>query len=115
VIGRNIFDSQPARVGFVVACAIAVLGRLGMDKTVGDSDAASHQLNAGADALIARLTVCGPQQLSEFLKLDVLRDMLSGQKRSAVGRHERAFFENSFRVLIELKFDVASMEVCWRA
>ena len=115
LIGRNIFDGQPARVGFVVACAIAVLGRLGMDREPSESDAALQQLTAGADALVARLMALHKSELSEFLKLDILRDMLGGQKRSAVGRHERAFFENAFRVLINEHFDVKSMEVCWRA
>ncbi len=113
-IGRNIFDGQPAKVGFIVACAIAVLGRLGMDKTPEESDAALAELTAGADALVARLMELQQPELSEFLKLDLLRDLLSGQKRSAVGRHERTFFENAFSILIKEKFDVRSMEACWR-
>lgn len=113
-IGRNIFDGQPARVGFVVACAIAVLGRLGMDKDTAESDAALKDLTDGADALVERLMALRKAELSDFLKLDVLRDMLGGQKRSAVGRHERAFFENAFSILIKEKFDVKSMEACWR-
>lgn len=113
-IGRNIFDGQPARVGFVVACAIAVLGRLGMDKDTAESDAALEELTSGADALVERLMALQKAELGEFLKLDVLRDMLGGQKRSAVGRHERTFFENAFGILIKEKFDVKSMEACWR-
>lgn len=113
-VGRNIFDGQPARVGFVVACAIAVLGRLGMDKDTAESDAALRDLTAGTDALVARLMSLEHDALSDFLKLDVLRDMLGGQKRSAVGRHERAFFENAFGILIKEQFEVKSMEACWR-
>ncbi|XRP04277.1 hypothetical protein ABC767_16645 [Enterobacter cloacae] len=32
VRGRNIFDTQAARVAFIVACAVNILGRVGMDK-----------------------------------------------------------------------------------
>lgn len=113
-VGRNIFDGQPARVGFVVACAIAVLGRLGMDKDTAESDAALRELTTGTDALVKRLMSLDRDALSDFLKLDILRDMLGGQKRSAVGRHERAFFENAFGILIKEHFEVKSMEACWR-
>lgn len=114
-IGRNIFDSQPARIGFIVACAISVLGRLGMDKSESESDAALAQLRQDADELVDRLETMSPEDLTAFLALDVLREKLGGQKRSAVGRHERAFFETAFKVLIETNFKVPSMGVCWRA
>jgi len=114
-IGRNIFDSQPARIGFVVACALDVLGRLGMDKSEDESDAALTQLQADADDLVKRLAPMTPDELTAFLELDVLREKLGGQKRSAVGRYERAFFETAFKVLIETHFKVPSMGVCWRA
>jgi hypothetical protein len=114
-VGRNIFDSQPARIGFVVACALHVLGRLGMDKTESESALALAQLQSDADNLVTRLEVMDPDDLTAFLELDVLREKLGGQKRSAVGRHERAFFETAFKVLIETNFKVPSMGVCWRA
>lgn len=114
-IGRNIFDSQPARIGFVVACALSVLGRLGMDKSEVESDAALAQLQTDAAELVKRLEVMTPEDLTTFLELDVLREKLGGQKRSAVGRYERAFFETAFKVLIETNFKVPSMGVCWRA
>ncbi len=114
-IGRNIFDSQPARIGFVVACALDVLGRLGMDKTEAEGDAALATLQADAAELVNRLAAMSPEELTTFLELDVLREKLGGQKRSAVGRHERSFFETAFKVLIETHFRVPAMGVCWRA
>ena len=114
-IGRNIFDSQPARIGFVVACALKVLGRLGMDKEENESEAALSQLQADAAALVAKLNGMSLDDLASYLALDVLREKLSGQKRSAVGRHERAFFETAFKVLIETNFKAPTMGVCWRA
>ena len=113
--GRNIYDSQPARIGFVVACALTVLGRLGMDKDEAESDLSLATLKAGAAKLVNRLEAMDETALSAFLALDVLSQKLGGQKRSAVGRHERAFFETAFKVLIETHFEVPSMEVCWRA
>jgi len=65
--------------------------------------------------LVKRLAPMTPDELTAFLELDVLREKLGGQKRSAVGRYERAFFETAFKVLIETHFKVPSMGVCWRA
>lgn len=113
-IGRNIFDSQPARIGFVVAAALAILGRLGMDKAAHESANALEQLENDAGFLIADLETMDADQLWNFLALDVLSEKLGGQKRSAVGRYERTFFEAAFKILVEEHFKVPSMEVCWR-
>ncbi len=113
-IGRNIFDSQPARIGFVVACALTILGRLGMNKETDDSETTLSQLQSDARDLVDKLQSMSADQLSAFLALDVLSEKLSSQKRSAVGRYERAFFEAAFKILIEVRFQVPSMEVCWR-
>jgi hypothetical protein len=114
-IGRNIFDSQPARIGFVVACALAILGRLGGDRTESESNSALQAIAEGANSLIKRLEALSNEQLREFLGLDVLSERVLGQKRSAIGRYERSFFETAFKVLVEEKFTIQSLEVCWRA
>jgi len=114
-IGRHIFDSQPARVGFVVACALSILGRLGSDRQVDESNAALSAILVGVEGLVTKLSEMTELQLRAFLGLDVLSERVLGQKRSAIGRYERSFFETAFKVLIEEKFEVPSLEVCWRA
>ncbi|MCG2662078.1 MULTISPECIES: hypothetical protein [Brevundimonas] len=113
--GRNIFDSQPARVGFIVACAVGVLGRLGMDRDPAASTAAMDRLKEGSSALVAHLETLSPAELGQFLSLDVLSEKIGVQKRSGVGRQERAFFETAFKALIDENFAIPRMEVCWRA
>lgn len=73
------------------------------------------EIRQNLDVLLKRIEAMESCQLETFLKLDVLTERLYGQKRSAVGRHERAFFENGFKVLIEERFAVPDMEPCWRA
>ncbi|OIQ39725.1 MAG: hypothetical protein BM560_14540 [Roseobacter sp. MedPE-SWde] len=116
LVGRNIFDSKPARIGFVVAVAIAVMGRIGMEKDK-NQHAMEQRIAAikdGLASLTGKLGEMDADGLSDFLKLGVLQQRLYGTKRSAVGRHERAFFEDVFKILIEEKFDIPSMETCWR-
>jgi hypothetical protein len=114
VIGRNIFDSQPARIGFVVACAIAVLGRIGMDKTADESEAVLVRITGNVGDLTRRLQSISLEELKDFLSLEVLSERIKGVKRSAIGRYDRAFFEKGFKVLIEENFNVPSLDVCWR-
>jgi hypothetical protein len=114
-IGRNIFDSQPARIGFVVACSLAVLGRIGMDKTVEESESALTVLTDGMRKLTARLDALPTEQLQEFLSLEILGEKIKSVKRSAIGRNDRAFFERAFRVLLEEKFEVPNLGACWRS
>ncbi|MDT0507439.1 hypothetical protein [Novosphingobium sp. MMS21-SN21R] len=112
--GRGIFDSQPARIGFVVASAIAILGRIGMERELKESEQRLEEVTTQVAGFVAKLSQMDVDHLTNFLRLDVLSERLYGQKRSAVGRYERAFFDAAFKVLIEVKFEVPSMEPAWR-
>jgi hypothetical protein len=116
LVGRNVFDSKPARIGFVVAVAIAVMGRIGMEKDK-DQHAMEQRITAIKDGLAQLTDKLGKMDadgMNEFLKLGVLQQRLYGTKRSAVGRYERAFFEDAFKILIEESFDIPTLETCWR-
>ena len=109
-------DSKPARIGFVVAVAIAVMGRIGMEKDK-DQHAMEQRIEAIKDGLAQLTDKLGKMDadgMNEFLKLGVLQQRLYGTKRSAVGRYERAFFEDAFKILIEESFDIPTLETCWR-
>jgi len=112
--GRNIFDSQPARIGFVVAVALSVLGRPGMDRTVDERAKRIARINADCSRLIVRLNKQSETALGEFLKLDVLAETLD-KRVGQVGRYERGVYFEGFQVLLEEKFELDSLEPCWRA
>ena len=113
--GRNVFDSQPARIGFIVANAVSILGRVGMDKEPVASLARLEGLQGECDKLIDRVSEMGGIELQKFLALDVLEERVGRRPTSAVGRWERAFFESAFKVLVEENYNVPSLETCWRA
>ena len=113
-LGRSIFDSRPARIGYIVAASIAIIGRVGMDKDAATSEKLLAEFQEQVKNLAEELSVLDVNRLAEFLKLDVLSERLYGQKRSAVGRYERVFFDSAFKVLIEEAFEVPSMEPAWR-
>lgn len=112
--GRHVFDSQPARIGFMAAVAQHALGRPGLDRTPEDRDARMADILAEGTTLVTKLNGAPPDDVGRFLVLDVLSEVL--QKRvGQVGRYERTVFFDAFKVLIEEHFALADMEPCWRA
>ena len=112
--GRFVFDRQPARIGFVVALGIAVLGRPGADKPQEERSARLETLEVDARTLIERTNAMSSSDLGAFLKTDVLQELLD-KRVGQVGRYERGVFTEAFKVLIEEDFTVVNMEQCWRA
>jgi hypothetical protein len=113
--GKNIFDTQPPRIGFVVANAVRIFGRTGMNRDKSITEAEFASLTAAQQEFVERLGNMSEDQLGEFLALDVLTEALSTRPTSAVGRWERNFWETAFKVLLEERYAVDSMVPCWRA
>ncbi|MEJ6847180.1 hypothetical protein V3589_13300 [Sinorhizobium fredii] len=114
--GRHIFDSQPARIGFVAAVATYALGRPGGERNSDERAARIAELSKKAATLSRRVDAMNFDELGDFLKLDVLRETLSGEKRvGQVGRYERSVFYDGFTALVKDGFDASNMEIVWRA
>ncbi len=114
--GRHIFDSQPARIAFVAAVGVHVLGRPGGERSSQDRVARMAELTTSATRLTSRLDAMDFDELGDFLRLDVLRETLSGEKRvGQVGRYERGVFYDGFTALVKEQFDTGNMEIVWRA
>jgi hypothetical protein len=112
--GREVFGSQPARIGFMVAIAQHVLGRPGLDREASDRANRMRAVSEQADVLVGKLRAKEPEEVGEFLRMDVLSEILD-KKVGQVGRYERNVFFEAFKVLIDERFDVPNMEPCWRA
>lgn len=113
--GKNIFDTQPPRIGFIVANAIHISGRIGMERKEEVVQSNLSSILRGHRNFIDRLNDMSVEELKDFLALDVLQEALNSRPTSAVGRWERSFWHNAFSVLIAEGFEVPSMEPCWRA
>jgi len=112
--GRNVFDGQPARIGFVVAVAQHVLGRPGMDRNHEERGERMRQVRTEAERLVHRLKSTTEEEIGKFLKLDVLAETLD-RRVGQVGRYERSVYFEAFQVLISEKFNLTHLEPCWRA
>ncbi|MEC5322503.1 hypothetical protein [Aurantimonas sp. A3-2-R12] len=112
--GRNIFDSQPARIGFTVAVAQNVLGRPGMDRPHEERLKRMKKIRADSHKLLKRLKAMGTEEIGDFLRLDVLSETLD-KRVGQVGRYERTAYFDGFQVLIDEGFELSTLEPCWRA
>lgn len=112
--GRQIFDSQPARIGFMAAVAQHALGRPGLDRKPKDRNKRMAEVVEDGEKLVAKLNNTTPEKVGKFLALEVLSEVL--QKRvGQVGRFERGVFFDAFKVLVEERFELSDMEPGWRA
>ncbi len=113
--GKNIFDSQPARIGFMVAMGTRLLGRQGeLRDYPREPEISFHNLKRDADDFVCRLREMDNEELGEFLSLDVLRESLD-RRVGQVGRWERELYNGAFSMLVERDFKVPTMAICWRA
>lgn len=112
--GQNIFDSQPARIGLTVAIGQHVVGRPAMERLEAEQQKRIAQLSSDAEAFCKKLDDMPEDDLGEYLRLEVLAEMLD-KRVGQVGRYERTVFSDAFNVLIQEQFDVPNMEPCWRA
>ncbi|MDQ2626167.1 MAG: hypothetical protein M3Y90_04105 [Actinomycetota bacterium] len=112
--GRYIFDRQPARIGFIVAIGIFVLGRPGADRPAKERVERLSSLEDAQGELVNRLAAYSQEELADFLKIDVLHEILD-RRVGQVGRYERGVFSDAFKILIDERFDVRDLEQCWRA
>lgn len=112
--GKDIFTSQPARVGFVSALSKKILGRPGADRSKLDQEKQWQTLKGEMDARLKLLESMTSKDIQEYLLLDILEENLS-IKSSKIGDFEREYFSKAFETLIDEKFMATNLEVCWRA
>ncbi|GGN40616.1 hypothetical protein [Deinococcus daejeonensis] len=114
-IGRDLFSSQPACIGFAAASAEKIFGRPGLDKSKSDSDAEFARIIFNMRSLKDRLDTLDPEGIRDFLDFTTLNQTVAVRSsRTSVGEHERAFFKNAFKVLIDENFNIPSLTACWR-
>jgi len=112
--GKDIFKSQPARVGFVAAISKAVLGRPGVDRTHDEKAKYWKSIEENMSRFIAKIEVLNSDQIKEFIQPQILAEKLS-IKTTKIGDFEREYFTKAFDALIEEQFNINSLEICWRA
>lgn len=113
--GKDLFSSQPACIGFILAIARYVLGRPGIDLEPPEQKRRWELLASKANELIQRLdNMDENDDLGAFLDFVTLNEAI-GRRTGKVGEFERDFFHKAFGALIEDGFSFPNMTPCWRA
>lgn len=113
--GKDLFASQPAKIGFCAACGERILGRPGQNFTSDQIDERCDSVVESIQNLIQELDKCTSEiEAEEFLDLSTLSDVTE-KKVGKVGDYERDLFYSAFKVLFEQRGQIDSLTVCWRA
>lgn len=110
--GTDLFTSVPACLGFVVACAEYVIGKVSVERTIEKKEEMNHKLCAQIDKIIE----FADSQTTTLLALDTLNDIISSLSKSRIGDEMRRLFKNAFSEMIKYEDldELESLEVFWR-
>lgn len=112
--GKDIFGSIPACLGFIVACAEYVMGKIPVERTEQAKKEKSEKLAKQIDKAIEMIK---NNQDKDFLVLGSLNDVIEQLPKNRIGDEMRSTFKQIFSEL--LKYDeldeITSMEAFWRS
>jgi hypothetical protein len=111
---QSFFKKQPASyTGFVTAIALHTMGRPGGDHSREEREKKWKTLEEHIEPFIRKIESFSDEEREEFVCLEILKELTSKTGKTK-GYENRKFFKEAFKVLIDDKFEVKSMEVCWR-
>lgn len=115
-IGKDIFSSQPARAGFIVAISQEIFGLPGVEYNTSIQKEKYEIISSKLNILTSKLKEYSLDDLADFIDLPTLDEQLNF-KSSKVGEFERNFFLKSFKTMLELiKVEALnSFTPCWRS
>ncbi|MCB5172595.1 hypothetical protein LGV59_15055 [Bacteroides fragilis] len=97
--GKDLFKSQPARIGFMAALAIEIFGRPGNDRGEEAQLKILNRIENEVDDFIALVDKLTKEELEAFLALNILNECLNDHNPSKVGDFERTFLRKLFMPL----------------
>jgi hypothetical protein len=112
--GKDLFSSQPAKVGFMTAMAKKIYGRPGIDLPIEKKEANLKSVQTGLNNFVDSITKLSGEQIGVFLNFETLNEAIS-KKTTKVGLFEREFFLKAFETLIDENFNLDNLGSCWQA
>lgn len=113
--GANLFTQMPAKIGFIVALAQLIMGRIGTDKSMEEQNEILVKTKIHIDSLCSRINNMGSDELETFLSFGMLNDKINSLSNKKIGDEQRRFFRAGFEALFNSNSDIQNMDVVWRA
>lgn len=113
-VGKDLFSSQPARIGFISAAGEKIIGRPGDERT--QEKIIDHK-NIFFDTIknvVERIETTNDEEIIEYIDFSTLNQKME-RKMTKVGDYERELFYEAFKVLIDENGSLSTLGICWRA
>jgi len=115
-IGRKIFDSMPAKIGFMVASSQLIFGRVGTHRSNDEQTKAIGKIEIAIGKLVEKIQgLKTPQEKELFFCFSILNERIKTAPTNRIGDWQRAFYLEAFRIILLDEFDFQSLEASWRA
>lgn len=112
--GKDIFSSIPACLGFIVACAEYIMGKIPVERS---EEVKNGKLVKMSEQIDKTIEIVRKHTDDDFLALDSLNDVVEQLPKNRIGDEMRSYFKQVFSEL--LKYDeideITSMEAFWRS
>lgn len=113
--GKDIFGSSTACIGFVVASAEYIMGKISVEREMGDIIKRKQKYVDQMKLVLKRLEE-EVNQNNDFLSLDILNSVCASLSKSRIGDEMRRLFKDAFMSLLKYEDidEINSLEVFWR-
>lgn len=112
--GKDLFASQPARIGFISAAGEKIIGRPGDERSQEKIDECKRVFFDTINNVSENLKAKSDEDVLDYIDFATLNQKME-RKMSKVGDYERELFYEAFKVLIDENGEVNTLGICWRA
>lgn len=112
--GKDLFASQPARIGFISAAGEKIIGRPGDERSQEKIDECKRVFFDTINNVSENLKAKSDEDVLDYIDFATLNQKME-KKMSKVGDYERELFYEAFKVLIDENGEVNTLGICWRA
>lgn len=113
-IGKDLFASQPARIGFISAAGEKIIGRPGDERSQEKIDECKRGFFNTINNVSESLKSKSDEEVLDYIDFATLNQKME-RKMSKVGDYERELFYEAFKVLVDENGEVNTLGICWRA
>lgn len=108
-VGKRLFGDQNVRIGYCVSMATYIFGRAGRSTPENKVEENYKFLIKEIDGFIEKNKYLGEGDLKEYWDLDIMKEFIGDYSKKDLPE----YYKKSFDVLIEEKFNIEKMEICW--
>lgn len=112
--GKDLFASQPARIGFISAAGEKIIGRPGDERSQEKIDECKRVFFDTINNVSENLKSKSDEEVLDYIDFGTLNQKME-RKMSKVGDYERELFYEAFKVLVDENGEVNTLGICWRA